>query len=211
MAMAVVYPALMAANVWFEGRPWDGFAFQRVLTALALPLLLSEMVLLAHSPRAETLVGPRHMMMRWLGTGLPWGLVMILALWPLEADEIGPHILIWLSVSVVFAWFLGRQFNQDQPDLADRFFALEKLRSGSWIDRTDYLWWPLVWVPLLVWIGFTHEGPDDGLGQGWIVFQLAFLPSVVTAPRQKAWPLKWIDGLRITGAALLLAAFLGLG
>lgn len=205
--MALVYPAVVAGAYWFSGTPWTDFVIFRVIAAAALPLLFADIIVVGASRRAGEVLGREHWIFLMQAYGLPWAIVMILAVWPGDDSEIFAHYVTWFIAGGLFGACMTWLHRPADHDLADAVFALERYTSGNWFERTGHRWWPVLVVVLLLGLA-SSVGLDDTSSSGfYLVLQTLLLFAIQSAPRHRRWRLAWFDVPRILGLLALLGAF----
>lgn len=142
-ATAVLILAAGAVFHWAEGAAFDTRWIVRMAFCASVPLIMLDRLTLLSSPRAFDILGKRFRLYAFSTHFSYFACGMILLQWPASMDEIAIHITIWFITAAAFGAFMSGQYHPTDPDLADRYFDLDRLVSGNSVERTFYTWWTL--------------------------------------------------------------------
>lgn len=183
-ATAPLLVAIGAVCHWAEGAAFDALWVVRMALCASVPLIMLDRLTLLSSPRAFEVLGKRFRLYAFTTHFSYFACGMILLQWPPSMDEIAIHITIWFITAAAFGALMSGQFHPTDPDLADRYFEIDRLVSGNWTERNGYAWLTLVGA-IAILAQTTFFGSSEASAVLLMFWVLLFLASMNPAPAKR--------------------------
>jgi hypothetical protein len=119
---ALIYGLMVVGGTFFNGTGWDADATERLLFAVAAGFAFQQVtdgVILAKQDKPKS---SPHAWMYGYVMGATWAVVIMLALWPTDAD-LFRFFVAWVigGAAVSLLWIFGRQKSHDIASLAPHY------------------------------------------------------------------------------------------
>jgi len=205
-ATAPLLVAIGAVSHWAEGAAFDARWVVRMAFCASVPLIMLDRLTLLSSPSTFEILGNRFSLYAFSTHFSYFACVMILCQWPASVDEIAIHITIWLIIAAGFGAFMSGQYQLTDPDLADRYFDLDRLVSGNSTDRNCYTWLTLLGVIVILanaWIFFWSSEESGFFLMFWV---LLFLASMNPVPGKRPFQPNKINLTTWAGRLIAISA-----
>lgn len=204
-ATAPLLVAIGAVSHWAEGASFDARWVVRMAFCASVSLIMLDRLTLLSSPRTFEILGKRFRLYAFSTHFSYFACGMILLQWPASVDEIAIHITIWFITAAAFGAFMSGQYQLTDPDLADRYFDLDRLVSGNSTDRNGCTWWTLLGVIAILATAWIF-GSSEESGFFLMFWVLLFLASMNPVPAKRPFQPNKINLTTWAGRLIAISA-----
>ena len=194
---------------WLFGGDFDLSWALRTVLVVSVPLLMVDRLVSLSSSKMRQVLGPRFRIYAFVIFASFYWVSVTLFMWPDTSEFVFRTMAVWCVASLAFAAALSVRLQPTEPDLANQYLDLEKMKTGNVIIRTGYLWFPPFAAVLILGmasdIQVTEDGP--GISPEYIMLQMVILLAAIGGLPNKSGQLgSSVSVTRMAGAALGFAA-----